>query len=254
MRPAHLEPMNPFAASVLVFIRRHRCVALALIAACSEATSAAADSVDDLLLSLPVPMMTVIQTPRAPVIDGKVAENEWRYAASTAGFLNLADGNLADEKTTAQVMFDSGNLYFAFQCVLASERAPQVAEIKRDGGVNSDESIEVHLLPPGADEKDFIHLVFNSRGTIFDRRGSDVKWDGHWQIANESGMGYWNAEVAVPLADLGVTGLAGQTWRINFARSAGVHTSWSYTGKGYLNPPRWGEVRFVESGAVPKVS
>ncbi len=98
------------------------------------------------------------------------------------------------------------------------------------------------------------HLVFNSRGTVFDRRGSDVKGDSHWQIANDAGMGYWNAEVAVPLADLAVKNVAGQTWRVNFARSAGVHTSWSFTGKGYANPPRWGEVRFVESGVIAKVS
>ncbi len=230
------------------------CIALPALFSAAAFAHAAEALGSDPLLALPLPMMTVVRTPKAPKIDGKLADNEWRYATSTAGFLNLADGNLAEEKTVAHVTFDGEKLYFAFQCARASERAPAVSEIRRDGGVYSDESIEVHLLPPGADEKDFFHLVFNSRGTIFDRRGSDVKWDAHWQIANDAGMGYWNAEVAVPFADLGVKSVAGQTWRINFARSAGVHTSWSFTGRGYLNPPRWGEVRFVESGVIAKVS
>ncbi len=122
----------------------------------SSLISWAAEIGRDPLLTLPVPMMTVVRTPRAPTIDGKLADNEWRFATSTAGFLNLADGNLAEEKTVVHVTFDGEKLYFAFQCTLASERAPQVSELRRDGGVYSDESIEVYLLPPGIDEKDFI--------------------------------------------------------------------------------------------------
>ena len=206
---------------------------------------------DENLLS--VPMMTVARTPRPPVIDGKLTDQEWRHAACTSGFVNLADGNLADEKTTVHVTFDNEKLYLGFVCVLTSERTPRVAERQRDGGVHADESIEVHLLPPGADEKRFYHLIFNSGGTIFDRQGTDTQWNARWQIANDAGMGYWNAEVSVPLADLGVTNLVGQTWRINFARNAGAHTSWSHTGRGYLNPQRWGAVQFIESGVIAKI-
>lgn len=202
----------------------------------------------------PVPFVTVAKTPCAPVIDGRLADNEWRHAAVTSGFLNLADGNLAEEKTTVHITFDSEKLYVAFECVFASERAPRAAETKRDGGVHADDSLEVHLLPPGATEKQYFQLVFNCRGVLHDRRGRDSKWNARWQIANDAGMGFWNAEVAVPLADLGVTDVVGQTWRINFARNAGVHTSWSYTGRGYLNPSRWGEVRFVERGVIAKIN
>ena len=157
---------NEIISHATLFCASAACLALGLAAPAAER------SADDPLLALPVPIMMMIRTPKAPTIDGKLADNEWRFATSTAGFLNLADGNLAEEKTVAHVTFDGEKLYFAFECALASERAPQVSETRRDGGVYSDESIEVHLLPPGADEKEFIQLVFNSRGTIFDRRGT----------------------------------------------------------------------------------
>jgi hypothetical protein len=95
----------------------------------------AAHAGDDALASLPVPSMTVCSTPRPPTIDGKLVVSQWRYASATSGFLNLADGNLADEKTVVQVTFDAQKVYFAFQCTLTSERMPRAVEMQRDGGV-----------------------------------------------------------------------------------------------------------------------
>jgi hypothetical protein len=48
----------------------------------------------------------VKRTPRPPAIDGKIKDGEWRFATTTAGFLNLTGGNFADEKTTVHVTTD----------------------------------------------------------------------------------------------------------------------------------------------------
>ena len=80
--------------------------------------------------------------------------------------------------------------------------------------------------------------------------GADVDWNANWQFACNPGIGTWTAELSVPLSDLGQTDTSGSTWRVNSARNAGAHTSWSYTGNSYANPPRFGSVRFTENSMV----
>jgi len=140
---------------------------------------------EDPLLALPVPLMTVVKTPKAPTIDGKLAPGEWRYAASTPGFLNLADGNLAAEQTVVSMTYDEHRLYFAFECVLTTERFPAVSESRRDRGVWGDESLELFMQLPGHEGNEFYQFVGNSIGTIFDRYNRDKSWDARWQFAED---------------------------------------------------------------------
>ena len=205
---------------------------------------------DDSLLSLPTPLIVVVKTPKPPVIDGRIGPGEWRYATATSGLLNLADGNPATETTVVQMTYDAERLYFAFEARLATEQAPAASESNRDGGVWADDSIELFLQPPDIAQDKFYHFIGNSIATVFDRFGADTTWNASWEFACQTGIDAWTAELAVPLSDLGQTDPTGNTWRVNFARNAGTHTSWSYTGRGYGNPPRFGSVRFAENAMV----
>ena len=196
------------------------------------------------LLALPRPLLTVARAPRPPVIDGKLRPGEWQYAGCTAGLLNLADGDIAAEQTTVYVTYDAQRLYVAFEAFLTTERSPRASESRRDGGVWGDESFELFLVPAGQPQGSFYHFIGNSIGTVFDRRGTDKAWNGDWRFANDAGMGRWTGEIAIDLCQLGAGDPTGQTWAANFARNAGAHTSWSFTGRGYSNPQRFGAIQF----------
>jgi hypothetical protein len=217
-------------------------------------SSAFAAGENEHLFVLPVQRLTVVRTPKAPTIDGKINAGEWRYATAVSGFVNLADATLADERTTAYMTYDQTHLYLAFDCKLTTERSPAARESGRDSAVWNDEAIEIHLLPQGRDEARFYQIVFNSAGALFDRMGRDKSHDFDIAVANDAGMGWWTAEVSIRLADLGIDDPTGQTWRGNLCRSAGVYTGWALSGKGYINPPQWGEIVFADSAQVIQVT
>ena len=203
--------------------------------------------------STPAPLMTVSSTQRAPTIDGKIEQDEWRAAAQTTGFINLADGMAAEPQTVVCVSFDDRKLYLAFECPLTSERSPTASESGRDGRVWSDDSFELLLLPQGRKPTQFYHFIGNSIGAFYDTYERNRKWNGQWEYKAASGMGWWRGELSIPLADLGVKSLGGQTWRANFCRNVGKHTAWADTGRGYINPAKFGTVRFVDRGVVLRI-
>ncbi|MEA3403857.1 MAG: DUF6067 family protein [Armatimonadota bacterium] len=225
-----------------------------LMALCMMLAAALTAGEDQPLADISPPTIAVAKTPHPPTIDGTVEPHEWRFAAATTGFVNLADANLADQQTVVRISYDDQRLYVAFELSMGPEELPRTSVMERDTGVWADDSIEVYLLPEGGSEADdFFQLVGNSAGTIFDRRGQDKSWDGDWQFANRVERGHWSCELSIAWAELGVGDATGQVWRANFARSAGAFTSWAYTVRGYYNPPRWGFLRFAAETPLAQV-
>jgi hypothetical protein len=226
---------------------------VSLILSVTTTTTFAAGENEHLFV-LPPQRLTVVRTPKPPVIDGQINDSEWRYATAVSGFVNLANATLADERTTAYITYDDTHLYLAFDSKLTTERSPAARESGRDSSVWNDEAIEIHLLPEGRDEARFYQIVFNSAGAVFDRMGRDKSHDFDITVGNDAGMGYWTAEVSIRLADLGIDDPTGQTWRGNLCRSAGMFTCWALSGKGYINPPHWGEIVFADQAQVIQVT
>lgn len=206
------------------------------------------------LMDAPPPLLSAGRTPVPPTIDGTVDPLEWRFAGATTGFLNIADANLAEVQTVVRVAWDDERLYVAFELPVDAEALPRTSVMERDAAVWADDSIEVYLLPEGGGDADIRQMIGNSAGTIFDRLGPDKSWDADWEFVNRVERGHWSAELAVSWSALGVEAPAGQRWRAQFARSAGVHTAWAYTVRGYINPPLWGLLHFAQAGPIAQIT
>lgn len=222
-------------------------VILSLIAGASASASAQEPQAE-----IPPPMMAVAKTPVSPTIDGTLAPGEWRYAAAATGFVNLADANLAPVQTTVFVTYDARRLYVGFELPVDPEELPTAAVTERDGGVNADDSFEIYLLRAGDEPGEYYQLVGNAAGAILDLHGRDRSWNGDWQFVNSVERGHWSAELSIAWSELGVGDPTGETWRAQFARSAGLWTAWAYTVRGYNNPERWGFLEFAGEGAVTR--
>lgn len=158
------------------------------------------------------------------VVDGSPAEPAWTEGPWYTGFTVAGSRNPAPVATRFAVRYDGPTLYLA-----AVMEEPRVADLRRtaverDGRVWSDDCIEFMIDPTG-DRVEYVHLAVNANGALYDaqvRQGghvSSAEWDCTARAAASVGTGSWSVEVAVPIAELGLTSRsAAQPWAIQVGR------------------------------------
>ena len=147
----------------------------------------------------------------APIIDGDLDDAAWQQVAPIDGFIDVQGADWPVRRTEARVMHKDGMLY-----VGALVEAPEgLTEQGYEGRDNSrairDDHVRVHL---GAGDVSFTFLV-NARGSFLDASGTDREWNSEFQASTAANHGGWQAEMAIPLKELGV---GGEPWRINIVR------------------------------------
>lgn len=163
-----------------------------------------------------------------PKIDGRLDDAAWRKGKWSEEFV-LADPSLkkAGVQTRFKVGVDSRYFYFA-AAMEQPKDAKLVADAKeRDGQVWKDDSIELMLQPiPSMDQ--YYHFVINSAGVVYDAlrvQGgnlADSSVNLSMQVAISTTPQGWTVEMAIPLAELGLTEEAGVGWAVNVARNLRV--------------------------------
>lgn len=161
-----------------------------------------------------------------PAVDGSLTDPVWKKGPWLSGFL-VTDpaGRPAKEKTHFKVGIDDQYLYVGalLEGPKGTEVIRQVTE--RDGPVWRDDAIELTLHPvPAMDQ--YVHVVVNAAGVVYDAlrvQGgnlADATVDLSVQAATRISDGSWSVELAIPLAELGLTREASRNWTINVARSS----------------------------------
>ncbi len=178
--------------------------------------------------------------PKAPVIDGKIAMDEWKDASTTFGGISTKTGLMTFRKNNFRFGYDDKNLYLA----VTSEqpRAPQK--------LMGEDSVEFHILPPGK-EKPFI-IRFDSAGNGVIPAGVKTA-NGFAQDLLTCNQGKcWTAEASIPLSSLGVDKMKdGEKWGLQMIRL------WSSDPEtGYWHKPKTeGELgTFIPDAKAPAVS
>jgi hypothetical protein len=208
---------------------------------------------------------TVMRTLGAIKVDGVFDEPSWRAAKSTGPFRANDGSATATSRVEAKMLWDSSNLYFAFECDDTDLTATMT---KRDEHLWEEEVVEVFIDPDG-DEKNYIELEVNPLGAFLDlfvltpvvpipyeSYNIPAKWavkvDGTVQNSSDRDTG-WSVELAVPLKEA-VTApnqppKDGDRWRLNLYRierkPKDQLIAWSPTLKpSFHTPSRFGEVTF----------
>jgi hypothetical protein len=230
-----------------------------------------AAALDDVAATVPKgPMVCVVKTSEAPVVDGKAEDPCWKCAVSVMDFLAYNTFTPLAEPTGVRFLYDATHLYVL---VVAQESVLDVAaqrrhEIRakatdRDGKVLRDDSCMVLLSPEGSEEG--YEFSVNTLGTLVDARcrmndlwsTRNISWNADVDVAVRQEDGYWVAELAIPLADLGVSlPIAGQEWKAIVARigqTRGELGTWNHSLAGAHRPETTGMLVFGESsvGLVP---
>lgn len=200
---------------------------------------------------VPPPLVTAPRAARIS-IDGRLDEPAWASAARVPILSEVKSSFPHRQQAAAAVCWDDHNLYLG----LTSQRQPGALKADadaRDGRVWEDDAFEVFLSPGEEPREDFVHLIINSAGALFDSTGPDPSFDADLQIATGWDDASWTAEVAVPFAELGVAApLPGEVWRANFCRdwpqappAKPIYTAWAHIGGGFGDhPERFGRLTF----------
>jgi hypothetical protein len=169
-------------------------------------------------------------------LDGKLTEKEWADAPSTGDFVRTMDGQPAEQKTQAKLLWDDKNLYVAF---INDDKDIWTTLDKHDDKLWTQEADEMFIDADG-DGKTYVELQVNAKGATFDSylptyRQNQNDWDANMKAGvNIEGTlnkrddedKRWTVELAIPLEAAkgkekemkNVPPKVGTEWRVNFFR------------------------------------
>jgi len=161
-----------------------------------------------------------------PVIDGRLDDAAWQSGIWYSNFAtNEATPAPAADKTEFKIGHDAQSLYIGVRLHVPAGYTPRATVTDRDGPMWRDDSLEVMLhVTPTTDE--YIHWIINPAGHFYDalrvQGGSlaDISFNSSIKVATHIADDAWYAEIAIPLADLGLTDKTPRTWAINIGRSS----------------------------------
>lgn len=146
---------------------------------------------------------TILRLPpidEAPIIDGKIDKAEWKNASTQFGAVSLNTKLLSIRQVTFFFTYDNENIYFAQR----SEIPPAPMKL------TDDDTAGILLLPPGAKGPYSFQFNSSNKGNLPD--GS--------KIAGRINEGFWETEVSVPLASVGITKIEdGKEWGLQMMRN-----------------------------------
>lgn len=208
-----------------------------------------------------------------PKIDGDLSDWPLGVDNVAADFRLISSGAVGDDAetsgptgdvpaaaTTAFVMSDSGNLYFAFR---VEEPRMDALVVKSSSFVRYDgltpmgeDLVEIVIDPTNAgttNPADVFHIVVKANGALVTERGvpSDPPigetsaWVAGASAAVRHQQDHWTAEVQVPRAAFAGAAVSRDVWAINFARfhaRTAEYANWAAAKSQIYNPRSMGNL------------
>jgi hypothetical protein len=199
----------------------------------------------ELMVSDPVPQVSIKRAQTPPAIDGKLDDPAWQTPPLIPELRLLANGDPATEKTAVWAVYDGKGLYVAMRC--SESRMDEVIAKFTDRGspLYQEDDVELFVLPP--ETRRVYQFAVNPLGTRSDNFGDKADW----RAAAQRGEKEWTVEVFIPYSAMGLSQplAAGIPWGMQFGRqrprkSSRETTSWT-PGPAFISKEGFGEI-FLE--------
>lgn len=180
----------------------------------------------------PLAVVPLVSLP--PVLDGKLSEEEWKYAAVLSGLHDSPERSLAQTQGHFHLMYDASRLYVGYRGAppvrleSGEETQPEAqalwqAQESRDSRVEEDDCLELTLRPefPGGDGFRLLTNHWNTRRDAHwsSERGTQLGWQPEWDTATGLDGRDWIVEASIPWRAFGRPApRPGETWGANFTR------------------------------------
>ncbi|MDE2481366.1 MAG: hypothetical protein KGN02_04160 [bacterium] len=186
--------------------------------------------------------IAAVKTATPPKLDASLSDPAWKSATTFTTFYDFTDHRAAKLATTAYLLYDDKNLYFAVHC--EQQGVPIVAAQTVDhAGVANDDHVALNLETSGSGSRVYQFRV-NPHGIHDEYSSENARYAPSWQsVTKIFPNGDWNAMMIVPLKDIrsnaGVT-----SWQVDVARFVAATNdeyTWAYddTMSNIAASPYW---------------
>ncbi len=110
-------------------------------------------------MAMKIAAAVAVQEP--PTVDGNLSEELWEGAEVISSFTLWGEKSPAQSPTSVKMVHDGQSLYIAWECVQDTRRLSDT-EVKRDGGVEVDDSVTLFLRPTSED-RPCLQVAFSPR-------------------------------------------------------------------------------------------
>jgi len=191
-----------------------------------------------------VPQFKPRRLNESAILDGRLEDPVWKKTEKLE--LVAINGQAAIEKTEARIWYNDDGIYIGVKCFDENAGKNKCKELKREGTVWNDPSIEL-FIDPKLTRNYYYQLAFNQKGVQFDAYCGDISWNGLWRTATYTDPKgkYWSAEVFLPFGEMGIDRGTGEWWGLNICRNnlnKKEYNCWSPTYGGYHTPERFGQI------------
>ncbi len=167
-------------------------------------------------------VVTVASSPI--VLDGLLDEPAWRATATIGDLVQRQPmtGTAPSERTDVTLLRDSDNLYIGVIAYDSEPRRVLAAQMARDGGLGSDDRIEI-LLDTFRDQRNAFYFATNPAGALLDGLAFgngelNNEWDAIWNVRTRRTDQGWTAEFAIPFKSLSFPSDT-RSWGFNISRT-----------------------------------
>ena len=176
----------------------------------------------------------------APVLDGRLGEDEWRDAVENCRFFDLGSTVAFSADARVWIGRDDAAFYLAAKFDKGPYPIKRDARSSRGGGAYNDDSLEFDFIPDAGEARPLVyHCAVNANGVISgtgSRGNVPVVWNPSCKVACEELADHWTIELMIPLSDLGFTAENASRHAIRIIRN------WKRVGK------EWGFQSTLEPG------
>ena len=207
-----------------------------------------------------VPLVEAVRASVSPLVDGQVLGDPGYDGAMVAtGFVQNRPfaGEPASERTEVRIVYTDDTLYFGVVCYTTDPSTIIVSDSRRDSDLTETDSFRI-ILDTYQDGQNGFVFGTNPAGVEYDAQvinegqgsgrfggggsgrpsnsrqqrgsggGSNVNWDGAWQVAADVTDIGWTAEIAIPFRTLRYPRSDVQTWGLNFQRNIRISNEQVY--------------------------
>lgn len=168
-----------------------------------------------------------VRAAKPPTIDGKLDDDAWTRAKPTS-ILFSYDAFTPTQETQVLTCYDEKGLYIAIRAFENDMEHVLATDVKRDGDICKNDSIEM-MLNPKPEQDDYFQVILNTKNTQYDGIGWDRTFDFKWKSAVGIDEKGWVVEFHIPWTEIAVeeTPKAGDKFLTNFYRNR-------YRGQEYV--------------------
>ena len=160
--------------------------------------------------------------PKPPVIDGKIGDDEWRYASTTFGGISPVSGLMTHRQNDFRFGYDAKNIYLSITSEMPL--APQP--------LTKDDRVEFRFIAPG--QKQPVIIAVDSTGKGKFPEGTKIANGFGMSLMNSEQGQCWTTEIAVPFSAFGMKTIVDKKeWKFQMMR----HWS-SKKETGYFHHPK----------------